>query len=162
MAENQILLPSEDLKDASSQALAEAIIALLLEKKGRNLTAYFVGEESAITDYYINITATSSTAVLALARGYVPIAILMFLAASLRATMNALINGSGNSAVNFLTAILDGIVLRIGLSLLFGVALGMEYTGFWLGDAIAGFTPFVIGVLFYFFGGWQKKGLHRL
>ena len=67
MAENQILLPSEDLKDASSQALAEAIIALLLEKKGRNLTAYFVGEESAITDYYINITATSSTAVLALA-----------------------------------------------------------------------------------------------
>ena len=102
------------------------------------------------------------TAVLALARGYVPIAILMFLAASLRATMNALINGSGNSAVNFLTAILDGIVLRIGLSLLFGIALGMEYTGFWLGDALAGFTPFVIGIFYYFSGVWKKKGLHRL
>ncbi len=67
MSENQAALPIEDLKDASSQALAEAVIALLLEKKGRNLTAYFVGEESAITDYYINITATSSTAVLAMA-----------------------------------------------------------------------------------------------
>lgn len=67
MSEFQASLPIEDLKDASSQALAEAVIALLLEKKGRNLTAYFVGEESAITDYYINITATSSTAVLALA-----------------------------------------------------------------------------------------------
>ena len=58
---------TEDLKNASSQALAEAIIALLLEKKGKNLTAYHVGEENAITDYYINVTATSSTAVLALA-----------------------------------------------------------------------------------------------
>lgn len=56
----------QDLKNASSLALCEAIIALLLEKKGRNITAYFVGEESAITDYYINVTATSSTAVLAL------------------------------------------------------------------------------------------------
>lgn len=102
------------------------------------------------------------TAVLALARGYVPIAILMFVAASLRAVMNALINGSGNSAVNFATAILDGIVLRIGLSMLFGLALGMEYTGFWLGDALAGFTPFVIGILYYFSGVWKKKGLHRL
>lgn len=102
------------------------------------------------------------TAVLSLARGYVPIAILMFLAASLRATMNALINGSGNSAVNFLTAILDGIVLRIGLSLLFGITFRMEYSGFWLGDALAGFTPFVIGVIYYFSGVWKKKGLHRL
>ena len=67
MSENQAALPIEDLKDASSQTLAEAVIALLLEKKGRNLTAYFVGEENAITDYYINVTATSSTAVLALA-----------------------------------------------------------------------------------------------
>ncbi|MBP3592653.1 MAG: ribosome silencing factor [Clostridia bacterium] len=66
MSENHASLPVEDLKNASSLALAEAVIELLLEKKGRNLTAYYVGEESAITDYYINITATSSTAVLAL------------------------------------------------------------------------------------------------
>ena len=70
--------------------------------------------------------------------------------------MNALINGSGNFKVNFATAILDGIVLRIGLSILFGLVLGMEYFGFWLGDAIAGFTPFVIGVIYYFSGRWKK------
>ena len=66
MSENQMTVPVEDLKSASSKALCEEIVALLLEKKGRNITAYFVGEESAITDYYINVTATSSTAVLAL------------------------------------------------------------------------------------------------
>ena len=95
--------------------------------------------------------------VLALARGYVPIALLMFLASSLRATMNALINGSGNVKINFATAILDGIVLRIGLSLLFGVVLNMQHTGFWLGDALAGFTPFWLGLIFYCTGHWKKS-----
>lgn len=66
--------------------------------------------------------------------------------------MNALINGSGNYKINFATAILDAIVLRIGL------ALGMEHYGFWLGDALAGFTPFWIGLIFYFSGGWKKTG----
>lgn len=107
-------------------------------------------------------TDSSDTDVLALAKGYVPIALLMFLASSLRATMNALINGSGNVSLNFVTAILDGIVLRIGLSLLFGVTFGMEATGFWLGDALAGFTPFWLGLVFFLTGKWKncakKKG----
>lgn len=101
-------------------------------------------------------TDSSETDVLELADVYVPIALMMFLSSSLRATMNALINGSGNVKTNFLTAILDGIVLRIGLSLLFGVALKMEYFGFWLGDAIAGYTPFFIGLVFYLTGSWKK------
>ena len=70
--------------------------------------------------------------------------------------MNSLLNGSGNYKVNFVTAILDGMVMRIGLSLLFGLALGMEHYGFWLGDALAGFTPFLIGVGFYFTDIWKK------
>jgi len=70
--------------------------------------------------------------------------------------MNALINGSGNTSVNFATAILDGIILRIGLGLLFGLAFNMGYLGFFLGDALAGFTPFFIGIVFYFSGKWKK------
>jgi len=101
-------------------------------------------------------TDSSDTDVLALAKGYVPIALLMFLASSLRATMNALINGSGNVSLNFVTAILDGIVLRIGLSLLFGVTFGMEATGFWLGDALAGYTPFWLGLIFFISGKWKN------
>ncbi len=95
--------------------------------------------------------------VLAIAKGYVPIAILLFFGASARAIMNALINGSGNYGTNFATAILDGIVMRVGLALLFGVVLDMKHYGFWLGDAIAGFTPFFIGVVFYFTGSWKKN-----
>lgn len=94
--------------------------------------------------------------VLAIARDYVPIALLLFFGASLRAIMNALINGSGNYKINFATAIFDGIVMRIGLAVLFGIVLHMEYFGFWLGDALAGFTPFWIGAVFYISGKWKN------
>lgn len=89
---------------------------------------------------------------------YVPIAVLLFAGSALRAIMNALLNGSGNYKVNFVTAILDGVVLRIGLSVLFGLTFGMKHYGFWLGDALAGFTPFWIGVVFYFSGVWKDEG----
>lgn len=95
--------------------------------------------------------------VLAIAGGYVPIAVLLFIGSALRAVMNALINGSGNYKINFVTAILDGIVMRIGLALLFGIFFDMKHYGFWLGDALAGFTPFWIGLVFYLTGSWKKE-----
>ncbi len=101
-------------------------------------------------------TTEGDADVLAISGKYLPIAVLLFLAGALRAVMNALINGSGNYKINFVTAILDGIVMRIGLSLLFGLALNMKHYGFWLGDAIAGFTPFLIGLVFYITGLWKR------
>ena len=100
---------------------------------------------------------TDDTAVMEIAFKYVPIAVLVFFGAAMRAIMNALINGSGHNKINFATAILDGIVLRIGLSILFCLTLGMKHYGFWLGDALAGFTPFWIGLIFYFSGVWKKE-----
>ena len=100
---------------------------------------------------------TSDAQVLAIAGGYVPIAILLFLGSALRSAMNALINGSGNYKINFVTAIMDGIVMRIGLAVLFGLVLDWKHYGFWLGDALAGFTPFWIGLIFYLTGLWKKS-----
>lgn len=100
---------------------------------------------------------TDDSAVLAIAEPYVPIAVLLFVGSALRSVMNALINGSGNYKINFVTAILDGIVMRIGLAVLFGLILDMKHYGFWLGDALAGFTPFLIGLVFYISGLWKTK-----
>lgn len=88
---------------------------------------------------------------------YLPIAVLIFYGSAARSGMNALINGSGSTVVNFATAIFDGIILRIGLAALFGLALNMGAMGFWLGDALAGFTPLWIGIVFYFSGKWKKN-----
>ena len=95
--------------------------------------------------------------VLSVAAEYIPIAVLMFYGSAFRTPMNAMINGCGNYKVNFATAIFDGIVLRIGLSVLFGLWLNYGYLGFWLGDALAGFTPFFIGIFYYFFGNWKTR-----
>lgn len=108
-------------------------------------------------EFFGLFTTDSDEDVLSLAHGFIPIAVLLFVGTALRATMSALINGSGNYRINFLTAILDGIVLRIGLALLFGLALDMKHYGFWLGDALAGFTPFFIGIVFYWSGRWKTE-----
>lgn len=102
---------------------------------------------------------TDDAEVMKIAFEFLPILALWFVGSALRAPSNALINGSGNHKVNFATAILDGIVLRIGLSLLFGLVLDMGYMGFWLGDGLAGLTPFFIGVVYYFSGAWKKSAV---
>ena len=100
---------------------------------------------------------TTDADVIAIGLKYLPIGALLFYGAASRAPANALVNGSGNYAANFATAILDGIVLRIGLALLFGLSFGMKHYGFWLGDAVAGFTPIFIAAYLYIKGSWKKS-----
>lgn len=108
-------------------------------------------------DQIIGFFADGDMSVVAVGEHFLSIAILLFYASAMRAIMNALLNGSGNTKVNFATAIFDGIIMRFGLAILFGIILNMEYYGFWLGDALAGFTPFIIGVVFYATGSWKKN-----
>ena len=92
-----------------------------------------------------------------LINGFLPIAVLLFFGSAARAIMNSLLNGSGNYRVNFATAIFDGVIMRIGLAVLLGIVFDMKHWGFWLGDALAGFTPFFIGLVFYCSGAWKKQ-----
>lgn len=52
---------------AETKDLARAVVSVLLEKKALNVTMNFVGEDSSVTDYYINATGRSSTQVASLA-----------------------------------------------------------------------------------------------
>ena len=99
---------------------------------------------------------TDKAEVLEVCMEYLPIAVIIFYGSAFRSCMNALINGSGNYRINFVTAILDGMILRIGLGVLFGLVMELNYVGFWLGDALAGFTPFFIGIVYYYSGKWKK------
>ena len=73
-------------------------------------------------------TAEGDEDVLELVRGYLPIAVLMFFGSAFRSMMNSLLNGSGNHKVNFATAILDGIIMRIGLAEEDGQTRSEEHT----------------------------------
>ncbi len=51
----------------TAKELAENITAVLIEKKALDVRMYHVGEESSVTDYYVNATGRSSTQVASLA-----------------------------------------------------------------------------------------------
>ena len=78
-----------------------------------------------------------------------------YLGAVLRPTMFSLINGSGNAKLNLAVALLDGIIVRIGLAFLLGKSYGV--IGYWYGAAFAGLMPFVIGIIYYLSGKWRTN-----
>lgn len=100
---------------------------------------------------------TSDTAVLDMAMSYIPVTVLLYLSCVLRPPMNALINGSGNSKLNLAIALLDGVVMRIGLAMVLGLVCGLGIYGFWYGNALSSFMPFVIGGTYYLTGRWKTK-----
>ena len=97
--------------------------------------------------------------VLAMSHDYVPICAVNMVGFATRTTALAFINGIGNSRLSFIAGFIDGIVARIGLSLLFGIYLGMGVQGFWLGSSLAGTVIGVIGAIYYFSGKWKTRKL---
>ena len=100
---------------------------------------------------------TTDSEVLAMAMAYMPIMMLLLAGSALRPPLGALINGVGNFKLNFAVGILDGVLLRIGLSILLGITCGFGIFGFWYGHAIAGFTPFIIGGIYFLTGRWKTR-----
>ena len=70
----------------------------------------------------------------------------------------ALIHGIGNAWLSFVFAFLDAFLLRIVLSWLFGVVMGMGLKGFILGYGLASYGIAVPGLIYYFFCPWHKRG----
>jgi len=100
---------------------------------------------------------TRDPEVLSMALTYIPVAILLYSSCVLRPPMMSLINGSGNYRLNLAIALLDGVFVRIGLAVMLGLGFGMGVYGFWYGDALASFMPFVIGGCYYLSGRWKTR-----
>ena len=104
---------------------------------------------------------SDDAAVLAMATTYVPVALIQYLGCALRPANLGLINGSGHSILNFMIAIIDGIVARIGLALLLGVVLNWGIFGFWYGNAFSGLVPMLIGGIYLASGLWKRRAAGR-
>lgn len=121
------------------------------------LIALFAGIIVVLVPGHVFGIFTSDRQVLQMAMTYIPVLLLLFGGAALRPPMSSLINGSGNFRLNLAVALLDGVFMRIGLSLLLGLTFGMGVYGFWYGHALAGFTPFVIGGTYFLSGKWRTR-----
>ena len=121
------------------------------------MIALFAGIIVVLVPGHVFGIFTSDRQVLQMAMTYIPVLLLLFGGAALRPPMSSLINGSGNFRLNLAVALLDGVFMRIGLSLLLGLTFGMGVYGFWYGHALAGFTPFVIGGTYFLSGKWRTR-----
>lgn len=100
---------------------------------------------------------TSDESVIAIASILIIPTIINFYGSATRSMAFSLINGSGNTKLNLAVAILDGLMSRIGLAALMYFGMHMGSLGCWYGDALAGWMPFVIGMVFFLSGRWKKE-----
>jgi putative MATE family efflux protein len=76
---------------------------------------------------------------------------------SIMGAFSGVTTGTGNAKLSFLAGFLDGVIFRIAFSFLFGFALHMEVTGFFLGNTLARLGPIVVHCPYYFSGAWKRR-----
>ena len=81
----------------------------------------------------------------------------MFPALAVMRGSGAFIQGIGNARLSMVLALLDGVVLRIGLSWLFGIALHWGFYGFVLGYGLAPYGCAIPGMIYFLSGIWKKR-----
>lgn len=117
------------------------IFATILLLFSEELFGFFKREEDVINPEYI--------------RQFVVAAIISFPGMLLMRGTNALMNGIGNSKLNLIFGLLDGVVLRISLSYILGIVLELGLFGFFLGYGLAAYGTSVPGIIYYLSGKWK-------
>lgn len=100
---------------------------------------------------------TNDPEVLAMARPYLRIAVWAYLGFALMHPALGLITGVGNTVLNMVIGVLDGVAARVGLSLLLGERLGVW--GYFWGFSLAGFVSVIFAWAYVFSGRWKKRKL---
>lgn len=81
----------------------------------------------------------------------------MFPALAVMRGTGAFIQGIGNVKFSMVLALLDGVLLRIGLSWLFGLVFNWGFYGFVLGYGLAAYGNGIPGLIYFLSGVWQKR-----
>ena len=82
-----------------------------------------------------------------------------FLLSAIMGPFQSVVTGSGNAMLGFVAGLLDGVVLRIGLSLLFANVFLMGVWGYFLGNALARLAPTIINTWYFYSNRWARRKL---
>lgn len=106
---------------------------------------------------------TTEQAVLDLAPMYLRITSIAFVASIFNSSFMSVINGIGFTSLSMAIGLLDSVVARTGLSVLFGVTLGYGLEGFLLGTALAVWMTALPTFFYYLSGKWKtyKLAVHQ-
>jgi len=102
---------------------------------------------------------TSDEAVISLGAVFLRIFILHFFASAVTGSFQAMVTGCGFVELGFVLGILDGVICKIGFSMLFIYVFHMGYHGLWWGVACSRILPGCICVAYYISGKWKTRKL---
>lgn len=102
---------------------------------------------------------SKDTAVQELGSIYLKIMVVHFFSSALVGSFQAMVTGCGYVTLGFAIGILDGVVCKVGLSLLFVHVFHMGYLGLFWGVACSRILPAILCGAYYFSGKWKTRKL---
>jgi len=90
---------------------------------------------------------------------FLRIFMLHFVMSALAGSFQAMVTGCGFVEMGFVLGVLDGLVMKIGLSLLFMNVFQMGFEGLWWGVAASRIQTVVICVIYFLSGKWKTYKL---
>lgn len=102
---------------------------------------------------------TPDEAVIELGATFLQIFIVHFFASAVTGSFQAMVTGCGFVELGFAIGVLDGLICKIGLSLLFMNVFKLGYIGLWWGVACSRILPGCISIVYYFSGKWKTRKL---
>lgn len=88
---------------------------------------------------------------------FMHISVITFLLSAWQGPYMGVVTGTGNSRFHFLVGLLDGVILRISISLMLADLAGMGVTGYFYGNALARLAPCMLCTWYFFSGEWEKQ-----
>lgn len=90
---------------------------------------------------------------------YMRIMVMAFYMSAITGSLQSMVTGSGFVSLGFLIGILDGVVCRIGFSVLFAHVMGMGVIGFFWGTSFSRTLPAVVCFVYFMSGKWRTRKL---
>ncbi len=100
---------------------------------------------------------SDDTAVHEMSADFIRAILWMFPAFAVMRGSGAFVQGIGNARLSMILAILDGVLLRIGLSWFFGIFFGWGFYGFVLGYGLAPYGYAIPSMIYFLSGTWESK-----
>ena len=160
----------QGIDTASASIIGQNLGAKKIERAGKT-TLYTVGAAlvCACFSAYICLVFphqifgifTNDEAVIELGATFLRIFILHFFVSSITGSFQAMVTGCGFVELGFLLGLLDGLICKVGFSILFMNVFHMGYIGIWWGVACSRILPGYICVAYYRSGKWKTRQLLR-
>ena len=164
----------DDIINKISQGIQYAAVPMISQniaagnrKKAKEVVYYALLYSIILTIFFMTLYVvfgkelfmafSDDTAVHEMSETFIKAILWMFPAFTIMRGSGAFIQGIGNARLAMILALLDGVVLRIGLSWLFGIALGFGFYGFVLGYALAPYGYAIPSMIYFIQGRWEKR-----